>query len=112
MKTIVRILITALALIVVANLVPGIEVANFYIAIIAALVLGVLNLFVKPILVILTLPITILTLGLFLFVINALMFIFASSFIEGFTVNGFIPALIASVIVSIIGAIGDRLLAD
>jgi putative membrane protein len=112
MKIIIRILITALALVLVANLIPGIEVENFYVAVIAALILGLLNIFVKPLLVLLTLPITILTLGLFMFVINAGLFLFASSFIDGFNVNGFIPALIGSLLVSIISAIGNSLLGD
>jgi putative membrane protein len=112
MKIIIRILITALALVLVANLIPGIEVENFYAAIIAALILGLLNIFVKPLLVLLTLPITILTLGLFMFVINAGLFLFASSFVKGFSVDGFLPALIGSLLVSIISAIGNSLLGD
>jgi putative membrane protein len=112
MKIIIRILITAMALVLVANLIPGIEVENFYAAIIAALILGLLNIFVKPLLVLLTLPITILTLGLFMFVINAGLFLFASSFVKGFSVDGFLPALIGSLLVSIISAIGNSLLGD
>lgn len=110
MKIIASILITALALLLVAGIVPGIEVANFYAALIAALILGLLNVFIKPILVLLTLPITILTLGLFMFVINAGLFLFAASFVEGFTVDGFIPALIGSLLVSLISAIAHSLL--
>lgn len=112
MKIIIRILITALALVLVANLIPGIEVENFYVAIIAALILGLLNVFVKPLLVLLTLPITILTLGLFMFVINAGLFLFAASFLDGFSVSGFLPALVGSLLVSIISAIGNSLLGD
>lgn len=112
MKIIIRILITALALVLVANLIPGIEVENFYAAVIAALILGLLNIFVKPLLVLLTLPITILTLGLFMFVINALLFLFASSFVEGFSVSGFLPALVGSLLVSIISAVGNSLLGE
>jgi putative membrane protein len=110
MKIIAHLVITALALLLVAHLVPGIEVENFYIALIAALILGLLNLIVKPLLVILTLPITILTLGLFMFVINALLFLFAASFLDGFTVSGFIPALIGSILVSLSSAIARSLL--
>lgn len=111
MKLIARILVSALALLIVARFIPGIDVEGIYIAIITALILGILNVFVKPILVILTLPITIVTLGLFMFVINALIFWFAASFIDGFTVTGFLPALIGSVLVSIISAIGNKLIA-
>jgi putative membrane protein len=110
MKLLTRILITALALLLVSYLIPGIEVASFYAAIIAALILGLLNILVKPILVILTLPITILTLGLFIFVINAGLFLFAASFIDGFAVDGFISALLGSLIVSVISAFANRLL--
>jgi len=110
MKIIVHLILTALSLLLVAQIVPGIEVSSIYIAIIAALVLGILNVFVKPVLVLLTLPITILTLGLFMFVINALLFIFAASFIDGFTVDGFIPALLGSLIVSVFSAVSRALL--
>lgn len=105
-----RILIGAGALLLVANFVPGVTVSGWYTALIAAAVLGVLNAIVKPILVILTLPITILTLGLFVFVINASLFMFAASFIDGFAVEGFVTALIASVLVSIITALGNALI--
>lgn len=108
MKIIARVLLTALALILVARLVPGITVEGLYPAIIAAVVLGVLNLIARPILVILTLPITVVTLGLFIFVINAFLFLFAASFIDGFTVSGFLAALIGSLIVSVISAIGNK----
>lgn len=110
MKIISSILVTALALLITAYLIPGIEVTGVYPAIIAALILGILNVVVKPILVILTLPITIVTLGLFMFVINAGLFMFAASFIEGFTVDGFLIAVLGSLIVSIISAIANNFL--
>lgn len=106
-----RVLLVALTLLVVAELVPGIGIDGLYPALIAALVLGVLNVFVRPVLFILTLPITVLTLGLFIFVINAALFMFAASFIDGFTVIGFLPALIGSLIVSIVSTYGNRFLA-
>ncbi len=105
-----RILIGAFGLLLAAYVVPDIVVDGLYIAIIAAVILGVLNMIVKPILVILTLPVTIITLGLFIFVINAALFMFVASFIEGFTVNGFIPALLGSLIVTVVSTIGNRLL--
>ena len=108
MKLIYRVLLTALALLLAAYLIPGIAVSSLYIAIIAAIILGILNLIARPILVVLTLPITVFTLGLFIFVINALLFWFAASFIEGFNVSGFIPALLGSIIVSVISAIGNK----
>lgn len=108
MKIISRILITALALLITAYLVPGIMVEGLYPAIIAAVILGALNMIVKPVLVILTLPITILTLGLFMFVINAALFMFAASFIDGFSVSGFLVAVFGSLIVSVISAVGSN----
>ena len=108
MTIVIRILITALALLLAAYLIPGIVVSSLYIAIIAAVILGILNLIARPILVVLTLPITVVTLGLFIFVINALLFWFAASFIEGFEVSGFIPALLGSIVVSVVSAIGNK----
>ena len=100
MKTILRILLTALAVLVIAHFLPGVEVETTSSAIILAIVLGLLRVTVKPILVILTLPITILTLGLFLFVINAMIILLASSLVAGFTVTGFWVALIFSLLLS------------
>lgn len=92
MYIIIRWLIYAGALLLVTRLVPGVFVESFYTALIVALVLGLLNALVRPILIFLTLPITLLSLGLFTFVINALLFWFAASILEGFTVTGFGPA--------------------
>jgi len=108
MKIIIRILITALALLLVAKIIPGIVLVGLYPALISAVILGLLHLVVKPILIILTLPITIVSLGLFMFVINAGLFMFAASFIDGFTVDGFVPALIGSLLVSVLTSIGHR----
>lgn len=105
---IAHILVSALGLLLAARLVSGIEVINLYTALIAALILGLLNSVVRPILVILTLPINILTLGLFTFVINAGLFLFAASFIEGFAVDGFWVALLGSVIVSVVNSLGSK----
>jgi putative membrane protein len=108
MKLITRLLLTALVLLLVANYIPGITVEGFYPAFIAAIVLGLLNLFVKPILFILTLPITILTLGLFMFVINATLFWFAATFIDGFAVDSFGHALLGSLLVTVASAVVNR----
>ena len=94
MKIIVRWLLLAAALLLVANIYPGVQVASFGTAMIAALVIGLFNALVRPILVLLTLPVTIITLGLFLFVINALMFYFAAAVLEGFHVDGFVAAML------------------
>jgi putative membrane protein len=82
-------ILNAVTLLIVAYILPGIVVSSFWSAMFAALVLGLINMLVKPIFILLTLPITIVTLGLFLLVINALMFWFAGSILKGFQVNGF-----------------------
>lgn len=107
MKLIARILVTALALLIVAKLIPGVTVDGLYPALIAALVLGLLNVFVRPVLVFLTLPITLLTLGLFIFVINALLFWLTASFLEGFAVSSFASALLGSLLVTLISTVGN-----
>ncbi|MDX3907072.1 MAG: phage holin family protein [Pigmentiphaga sp.] len=98
-------LLNAVALLVVAYLLPGITVASFGSALIAALVLGLLNSLVKPVLVLLTLPITVVTLGLFLIVLNALLFWFAGSILKGFQVNGFWWAVIGALLYSLISGL-------
>ena len=107
---IIKVLTTAGGLLLAAYLLPGIMVESIYIAVIAAIILGLLNLVVRPILLVLTLPITIVTLGLFAFVINAGLFWFAASFIEGFSADGFLSALLGSIIVSIVSVIGNKTL--
>ncbi|AZG10958.1 phage holin family protein [Pigmentiphaga sp. H8] len=98
-------LLNAVALLVVAYLLPGITVASFGSALIAALVLGLLNSLVKPVLVLLTLPITVVTLGLFLIVLNALLFWFAGSILKGFQVSGFWWAVIGALLYSLISGL-------
>ncbi len=107
MKLIAKWLLSATALVFVAQVYEGVEVSSFSTALVAALVIGLLNLFIRPILVLLTLPVTVLTLGLFLFVINALMFWWAASFLDGFHVTGFGAALVGSLIYSVLGLVID-----
>jgi putative membrane protein len=102
MKLILTWLLAACALLVVAYLYPGVQVQSFTSALIAAAVIGLFNAVLRPILVVLTLPVTIVTLGLFLFVINALMFWAASGVLDGFRVNGFLAALLGSLIYSVL----------
>lgn len=104
-KLIAKWLLSAAALLFVAYVYAGVEVRSFGSALIAALVIGLLNSVVRPILVVLTLPVTVVTLGLFLFVINALMFWAAASVLDGFHVQGFVAALIGSLIYSAIGIV-------
>ncbi len=107
MKLIVRWLLLAATLLLIAHLYSGVTVASFGAAMIAALVLGLLNTLVRPLLVLLTLPVTLITLGLFLFVINAFTFWAAASVLEGFGVRGFGAALIGSLIYSAAGVVID-----
>jgi len=100
MKVILKILLTALAVVILAYLLPGVHVASPSSAIIVAVVLALLRLVLKPILVIFTLPITIVTLGLFLLVINAFIIMLADNLIEGFAVSGFWIALLFSLLLS------------
>ncbi|OZI72109.1 phage holin family protein [Bordetella genomosp. 12] len=97
--------LNAVALLAVAYLLPGIAVASFGSALVAALVLGLLNMLVKPVLVVLTLPITIVTLGLFLIILNALLFWLAGSILRGFQVNGFWWAVAGAILYSIISGL-------
>ncbi len=114
MSIIIRILVTALAALLTAYILPGVKLADFKTALLLAVVLGLLNLIVKPVLIILTLPVTIVTLGLFLLVINALIVMWASSLVKGFKVENFWWALLFSVVLSIISSFmlslgpGDR----
>tara|TARA_B110001454_G_scaffold218459_1_gene246489 strand:- start:2825 stop:3184 length:360 start_codon:yes stop_codon:yes gene_type:complete len=101
MKTFLKILLTALAVIVLATILPGISVAGYTSAIIVAVVISLLNMFVRPLLIFFTLPATIVTLGLFLFVINACIVLLADKLIDGFAVSGFFYALLFSVLLSI-----------
>ena len=102
MKLLLVWLINAISLIAVAYLMPSISVSSFTAALIAALVLGLMNTVIRPILVLLTLPVTIVTLGLFIFVINGLLFWFAGSFVQGFVVAGFWAGVFGAVIYSLI----------
>ena len=102
MKFILKWLCSALALLAVAYLYSGVVVTSFTGALIAAAVLGVLNTIIRPLLVLLTLPVTLVTLGLFMFVINALRFWAAASLVSGLNVNGFWAALIGSLIYSLL----------
>lgn len=105
MKLILKIILTAIAVILLEKLLSGVSVDSFTTAIIVAVVLGLLNLIVKPILVILTLPVTILTLGLFLLIINALIILLASKLVGGFEVTNIWWALLFSLLLSFVQSI-------
>lgn len=108
MSILINWLISAITILIAAYLLPGVHVATFTAALVTAVVLGIINLFIKPLLIILTLPITILTLGLFTLVINAVLILLASSIVPGFTVDGFWWALIFSIVLSIINSFANH----
>jgi putative membrane protein len=112
MKLILRILLTAISVVILSKILPHVAVDSYYTAIIVAIVLGLLNFIVKPILTILTLPITILTLGLFLLIINALMILLADRLIDGFMVDGLWWALLFSLCLSFLQSIFYSFLKD
>lgn len=95
-------IINALALLALPWIIPSVQVASFGTALFVALVLGLINTVLRPLLILLTLPVTLLTLGLFIFVINALLFQLAGYLIDGFNVGGFWPALVGSIVYSVI----------
>lgn len=101
MKWIINILATALIVYILAYLMPGVSVDSFGSSIVVVLVLSLLNLFLKPIIQIITIPITILTLGIFLFVINAIIVLICSEIVSGFNVNGFLSAIVFSLFLSL-----------
>jgi putative membrane protein len=109
MHLILRWLISAAALFLVAYIVPGVTIENPWNALMAALVIGLINLLVRPILIILTLPVTVLTLGLFTLVINAVLFWLASTVVDGFAVDGFIAAFLGALAYWLIAWAGNLL---
>ncbi len=107
---IARLLVTAFGFLLAAYLVPGITVASFYIALILAFFWGVINLTVKPIFFILTLPIHFLTFGLFTFVLNGFFLWFLGTFIEGFAVQSFVSAIAGAIVISLTNWLGGKLI--
>lgn len=105
MKILAEWIIRAFILLVTTYIVPGFKIDSYITAFAVALVLGILNMFVKPILIFFTLPATIVTLGLFIFVINAILLIIAAQFIKGFHIDSFTTALVASIIISILSSL-------
>lgn len=102
MGFVVRVLVNAVTIALAAYLVPGIELTGLVPALVAGLVLGLVNALVRPVLVLLTLPLTLVTLGLFLFVLNALCLWLTSAIVPGFTVPGFGPAFLGALVVSLV----------
>ena len=105
MKIILKMLLTAIAVVILAELLPGVKVDGYTSAIVVAVVLGLLRIFVRPLIIIFTLPITIMTLGLFLFVLNAIIILLADKLVDGFAVSGFWVALLFSLLLSLFQSI-------
>lgn len=105
MTWIPKLLLNAAALFLASYVLPGVDIDNYYSAIIVAIALAILNVFVKPLLIIITIPVTIITLGLFLFCINAIIILIADSFIDGFEVHGLFWALVLSFVMSVLNSI-------
>ncbi|MCZ8217353.1 MAG: phage holin family protein [Cyclobacteriaceae bacterium] len=112
MNWIVKFLLSGLAVLLTAYLLPGVNVEDYWTALLVALVLSIVNVVVKPFLIVLTIPITFLTLGLFLLVINALMILLTDYFIDGFLVDGFWWALLFSLILSLFNSLFSDLTKD
>jgi putative membrane protein len=107
---ILRAVISALGLAVAAHVVPGVKVTNIGTLAVAAILLGLVNAIVKPIFVLLTFPLTILTLGLFLFVVNGLMLWLVAYFLKGFTIAGLWPAILGSIVVSLVSWVASAII--
>ncbi len=112
MNYVLRLLLSALAVVLLAKILPGVEVSSYWIALLVALVLSVLNLLVKPLLILLTLPVTILTLGLFLLIVNAIIILLADALVDGFEVQGLWWALLFSLLLSLLQSIFFSLIKD
>ena len=109
MKLIIKIIISSLAVFFTAYLLPGVEVENYFVAIVIAVVLSFLNYFVKPLLILFTIPVTIFTFGFFLLAINAFIILFAEYIVDGFHVKSFWWALLFSIVLSIVTSILEGL---
>ncbi len=112
MKLLLRILITAILVMLIANLMTSVDVDSFTTAVIVAAVLGLLNIFIKPILVILSFPVTIITFGLFLFVINGGIILLCSRLVDGFRINSFWTAIVFSIILSVCQSIVYKIVGE
>ncbi len=112
MKLIIKLIITTVLIVVLSHFLPGITVDSIQTALVVAVVLGLLNVFVKPLLILLTIPATVLTLGLFLLVINAAIIMLAGYFVGGFYVNSFLSALLFSIILSVLQSVLNKIFVD
>lgn len=112
MQIIITLILNAVALLATAYIVPGFEVDNFTTAVLAAIVLGVVNTFVKPILSFISIPFTIITLGLFVFVINAVILFIVAAFVKGLTIDGWVPAILAAIVLAVVSTVLNAVFKD
>lgn len=105
MGLLLTLLFSTLAVLISSYVIPGVQVDGFFAGLVAAVILGVVNTFIRPIISILTLPINIVTLGLFSFVISALMVMLTGAIVPGFTVTGFVPALLFAIVLSLVSGL-------
>jgi putative membrane protein len=110
MKFLINTLITAVSILITSYIISGIQVANFTTAVIAALVLGIVNFFIRPLMLLVTLPVNIMTLGLFTFVVNALMLALAAAVVDGFSISGPLAAIVGSLIISVVSTVLSTIL--
>lgn len=102
MNVLVNLLIQTVAIVITSQIIPGVQVLSLFTAVITAVCIGIINMTIKPVIIFFTLPVTIITLGLFTFVINALMVLLVSRIVPGFQVDGFWPALWFSIVLSLV----------
>ncbi len=112
MQIILALVLNAVALLVTAYIVPGFHVADFTSAVLAAIVLGVVNTFIKPVLSFITTPLTIVTLGLFAFVVNAVVLFIVAAVVKGLTIDGWVPAILGAVVLSVVSTVLTAVLKD
>lgn len=112
MQLLVALVLNAVALLATAYIVPGFKVDNFTTAVLAAIVLGVVNTFIKPVLSFLTAPLNVVTLGVFAFVINAVVLFIVSAVVPGLRIDGWVPAILAAVVLSVVATVLSSILKD
>lgn len=112
MQILIALVLNAVALLATAYIVPGVQVQNFTTALLAAIVLGIVNTFIKPILSFITAPLSIITLGLFSFVINAVMLFIVASIVKGLTIDGWLPAILGGIVLSVVSTVLNAVLKD
>lgn len=105
MKQLFQLILSMLALLITSYIVPGFEITSFWATLVTVVVLSIVNIFVKPIMMLITLPLNVLTLGLFTFVINGLMLMIASSIVPGFVIVGWMPAIIGGIVLGLVSAV-------